>query len=365
MLEFKIVPQFRNNCVIQGKKEILDIYQEGDTIFVLLNTPSKSFSVITKIEGIAHADENVIYIDQRILGGLAESDMVTILKHNPAEALAVYIAISQDFTLVGTGDWTPVIKKHVENRVFDFGQEISFVIPWEEEDGKQLPPIPVSGMVYNTIPPPPVKTGLQTKIFLNKFSEHKILQLKQDNLDKQKGRVKILEEQRKHDTLHLIQTIKQNNYPYKANKYAFENTNPKQLLAAIMEVFKGFRIVEAPAEKTFDSDNQTYLGSVVFLSEEIADSLAIIDVQVLANNQNGELIVTVTAKNDSLLFDLQQKYDMLIRKIKIGLEQKTELIIEICPNCGAKLPLENVKQDGSVECEYCYTTTLLPKTFRY
>ena len=53
-----------------------------------------------------------------------------------------------------------------------------------------------------------------------------------------------------------------------------------------------------------------------------------------------------------------------IEKLSVE-EQKAELILEICPNCGAKLPLENVKQDGSVECEYCFTTSLLPKTFRY
>ena len=166
MLEFRLIPQFRNNCVIQGKKELISDLKEEDTIFLLSNIPTKTFSILTKIEEITYSEENIIYIDQRILGKLAENDTVTILKHNPAEAIAVYLAISEGFTRVFSGDWTSVAKKSLENKVFDFGQEISFLIPWEDENGNQLPPIPVLGFAYSTIPPPPIKIGLQTKIYL-------------------------------------------------------------------------------------------------------------------------------------------------------------------------------------------------------
>ena len=365
MLEFRLIPQFRNNCVIQGKKELISDLKEEDTIFLLSNIPTKTFSILTKIEEITYSEENIIYIDQRILGKLAENDTVTILKHNPAEAIAVYLAISEGFTRVFSGDWTSVAKKSLENKVFDFGQEISFLIPWEDENGNQLPPIPVLGFAYSTIPPPPIKIGLQTKIYLNKFSEQKLLLIKQESLEKQEYRVNILEKEIKQNILHLIQTIKQQNYPTRATKYNFKNLNPKLLFTSIIEVFRGFRIVEETNERTFDSEDQNYLGSIVFMAEVSSDSLAIIDIQVLANNQNGALILMVTAKDDDVVYDLLNKYDMLIRKIKIGLEQKAELKIEICPSCGANLPLDKVESDGIVECGYCHNTSILPKSYRY
>ena len=277
----------------------------------------------------------------------------------------MYLAISEGFTRVFSGDWTSVAKKPLENKVFDFGQEVSFLIPWEDENGNQLPPIAISGFVYSTIPPPPIKIGLQTKIYLNKFSEQKLLLIKQESLEKQEYRVNILENEIKQNILHLIQTIKQQNYPTKATKYNFKNLNPKQMFASIIEVFRGFRVVEEPNERTFDSEDQNYLGSIVFMAEVSTDSLAIIDIQVLANKQNGALILMVTAKDDEVLYDLLNKYDMLIRKIKIGLEQKAELRVEICPSCGANLLLDKVESDGSVECEYCHNISILPKSYRY
>ncbi len=365
MLEFRLVPQFRNNCVIQGKKELVSSFKEGDTVFLLSKIPTKTFSILTKVEGIIDSDENLIYIDQRILGKLAENDMVTILKHNPAEALTIYLAISESFSRVFSGDWTSFAKKPLENKVFDFGQEVSFIIPWEDEHGNQLPPIAISGFVYSTVPTPPIKVGLQTKIYLKKFPELQLQKIKQTGFEKQEARVNILDNEIQQNILHLMQTIKQNNYPTKANKYKFKNVNAKQLFASINEVFKGFRVVEGPTEKTFDSENQSFLGSIVYLAEETTDSLAVIDLQVLAKNQNGEVILMVTAKDNDVVYNLLNKYDLLIRKIKIGLEEKAELKVEICPSCGADLPLDDVDSDGSIECLYCHRTSIIPKSYRY
>ncbi|MFX0024695.1 MAG: hypothetical protein ACFE9S_20475, partial [Candidatus Hermodarchaeota archaeon] len=106
MNSFKIVPQFRENCIIQGNQEVLSNFEIGDTIFLISNLPTKTFSIISKIEEINYSGDSKIYIDKRNLGKFADNDDVSILKYNPAEALEVYIDISSDYIAVSKGDWT-------------------------------------------------------------------------------------------------------------------------------------------------------------------------------------------------------------------------------------------------------------------
>ncbi len=356
---------FRNGCVIQAKEEYLTDLKVGDTIFLISKKMGKIFSILTKIEAFAFAKEPVIYIDQRILGLLAEGDFVTVLKHNPSEAMVIYLAISEGYTRVFSGDWTPIARSPLENKVIDYGHSISFIIPWIDDKGKNLPPIAVEGIVASSVPPPPVRIGIGTKIMLTKVSDMKLIQMKDDAYEKQRDRVAILENELNEKTYQLIQSIKQGNYPTRSTKYPFKRTNPQQLFSVVSDSFKGFRVVEQPKEKAFEGGSNNYLGSAVYYAEDATGSISIIDIQVVATEQAGELILSVTAKDELSIFEFLHNYDQKIRSLKSGLEQKAELKIQDCPGCGAQLPLQEVKSDGTVECIYCRKTTILPKSFRY
>ncbi|MHA1336823.1 MAG: hypothetical protein ACTSPW_13950, partial [Promethearchaeota archaeon] len=77
---FELVPQLRENCVIQGRENLLSEFQVGDTVFLLSNTPIKKYSVISKIDAIEYDMEQKIFVDKRILEKFGKGDKVTILK---------------------------------------------------------------------------------------------------------------------------------------------------------------------------------------------------------------------------------------------------------------------------------------------
>ena len=70
-------------------------------------------------------------LDTHILGKFGENDEVSILKYNTTEALEVYINISNEYALISKGEWTSNIKKSLINHLIDYGQEVTFLIPWE------------------------------------------------------------------------------------------------------------------------------------------------------------------------------------------------------------------------------------------
>jgi hypothetical protein len=109
MISYKLIPQFRENCVIKGKKEWLINYSVGDTIFLISNKPTKKYSTISMIDEIEYGNEPLIYIDKRNLGNFSENDDVSLLKYNPAEALSVEINISNEY-IIPKGEWAANIK---------------------------------------------------------------------------------------------------------------------------------------------------------------------------------------------------------------------------------------------------------------
>jgi len=259
MRTYKLIQQFRENCIVQGKKEDLSEFKLGDTIFLISDLPTKKYSIITKIEGLEYPNEPKIFIDKRILGKFGEKDEVFILKYNPAEALEVHINVSNEYAIITKGDWTSNIKPSLINKLIDYGQEVAFLIPWEGGA-----PIVATGIINSTLPNPPVYFGDRTKIFIWKSSNEELSEIKREKLLIQEDRVDILERQIKQKTIKLIRQIKQNNYPNKGQKYKFKATNPRQLFKSILNVFKGLDSIEDPIEESFDEKEQDYLASAVF-----------------------------------------------------------------------------------------------------
>ncbi|MHA2087333.1 MAG: hypothetical protein ACW972_03590, partial [Promethearchaeota archaeon] len=335
MQSFKLIPQLRENCIIQGKEELLSDLAEGDTIFLISNLPTKTYSIISKIEALTNANDAKIYIDKRNLGNFAENDEVSILKYNAAEALEVYIDISTDNTVISKGDWTKNIKPSLINKLIDLGQEISYIIPWEGGA-----PLVGTGIVNSTLPNPPVYIGDRTRIIIDKVSNEQLSEIQKEKLRIHEERVKILEEEVQHKTIQLIREIKHQNFPNKGEKYHFKATNPKQLFASILTVFEGLEAVEEPTEQIFDEKEQEYLASAVFINKADSGELQLIDVQIVSSGTSGNLILWVTGKDYSIISDILDSYSTRVSNLKQGLEQKAEAIGAQCPECGGDLPIK-------------------------
>jgi len=360
MKTYKIIPQLRDNCIIQGKKGWLSKYQKGDTIFLISNQPSKKYSIITKIEALEYSENPRILVDKRNLEEFGENDEVYILKYNPAEAIEVHINVSNEFGIITKGDWTSNIKPSLLNKLIDVGQEISFLIPWEGGS-----PIIGSGIVNYTLPSPPVFIGERTRIFLDKSSNEELSKIKSLNMTRKIDRVDVLEKQIKQNTIEFIGKIKHENYPNKGQKYQFKATNPKQLFNSILTIFKDLEPIEEPNEDFFDEKEQDYLATVVFLNKHDPDSFKLIDLQIMSSENSGTLIVWVTAESEAIIKETLERYDLKISELKQGLEQKVEVITAQCPECGGTLPIKDINMNGMIECVYCSKTSKIPKALRY
>lgn len=359
MQTYKIIPQFRDNCVIQAKEEWLKEYTAGDTIFLISNLHTKKFSVISKIEALEIGEKPLIFIDQRNLENFGEGDDVYILKYNPAEALEIQISVSDDFSLLTKGDWTTNIKPSLLDKLLDLGQEVSFLIPWEGN------PIIGTGLIRATLPNPPVYIGDRTKILLDKYSNEELSVLKRERIRFKEKRVEILEKQIKLNVIEFIKTIKHQNFPYKGQKYEFKATNPKQLFISVLNIFKGLETIEAPVEKQFDEKDQDYLASVVYLHKEVPNNLQLIDVQIMSSENSGTMIIWVTGENEEIISETLKRYDSKISELQQGLEQRVEVISAQCPECGGNLDIKNIDINGTIECIYCNKTSKIPKALRY
>ena len=357
---FRIIPQIRNNCVIQGNKEFLSKFKVGDAIFLVSSNPAKKYSIISKIERIEHGNDSIIIIDKRILEKLGENDEVSILKYNPAEAIEIHLVGPNSNPLITSGEHTATIKPHVLNKLVDYGQEISFLISLENE-----PPIVATGMINSTIPPPPVYIGPTTRIFLENVSEKEFGLIKKDLMEKKEKRASVLEKQIRKKTLNLIKHLKLGTYRNMGQKYSFKSTNPRQLFKAILNIFKGFEFIEEPREEYFSNDKNDYLGSAVFLLNDDIKNIQMIDIQVLAHGNSGLLILWISAKDENKISEILDQYDPIIRDLKQGLEQKVEILSVRCPECGGALPINEANSNGIVECKYCNFFFRIPKILRY
>jgi hypothetical protein len=304
--------------------------------------------------------EPVIYIDERILEGLTHNDKVDIVKYNPAEALEVQISISEEYRIITKGEWTSIIKNSLLDKVLDLGQEVTFLIPWEGG-----PPIVVTGIIHSTLPNPPIYIGNRTRLYINKMSNNELYSVKKVLADLKCARVDILEKQIKTDIIQKIREIKHKNYPNRGVKYSFNATNPRHLFKVISNIFKGFEIIEEAKENEYDSGDQNYLASAVFLLEEAFQSFQLIDIEVMATENSGTLILWITAKDESLISQIIDKYDLKIKELTQGLEQKVEIRNINCPECGGPLPIIDININGIVECKYCGRRSKVPKLLRY
>ena len=294
------------------------------------------------------------------MGSFAENDEVTIVRYHPAIARQVNLTISDEYSVISNGDWTAVVKPSLENKLLDYGRDVTFSIPWEGGA-----PIVATGTVSSTLPNPPVIIGDRTIIYIKKKTLEKLSKIQESTLKTQTKRVKILKTQIKQNTIKIIRDMKHKSYPNKGQKYEFSGANPKKVFKSVLTIFKGQYSIEKPTEKTFDEEKQDYLASAVFLIGKDTDSPQLIDVQVVGHNLKGVLTLYVTGKNDQIVIDSLEKYNQRIEDLKQGLEQRIELVETKCSGCGANLPIEDIDINGMVKCKYCRNISKIPKVLRY
>ncbi|TFF97434.1 MAG: hypothetical protein EU547_04320 [Promethearchaeota archaeon] len=357
---FRLIPQLRENCIIEGKREELSKYKIGDTIFLISNSPTKKYSIISKIEQIKYSEDFQIFIDKRILDIFGEGDEVYILKYNPAEAKEIRLAVSEDYSLISTGDWTSSIKPSLLNKLIDLGQEVSFVLEWEGGA-----PIIGSGVVFSSLPNPPVYIGNTTKLIIEKVSNDFLSENDYVTMKFKEARVSILEKQIKENKVQILREIKVKNYPNKGIKYSFKATNPKQLFHSIKTIFAGMQQIEKPKEIIYNKEEQDYFASVVYITKGNSQTYQLIDIQIISSGSRGTLIIWITSKKEDQILETINKYKIRIKELIKGVEQKAELLSTQCPECGGDLPIQDINIDGIIECPYCNKISRIPKILRY
>ncbi|MFX0070016.1 MAG: hypothetical protein ACFFAO_02910, partial [Candidatus Hermodarchaeota archaeon] len=297
---------------------------------------------------------------ERILGNFGENEGVTILKYHPAEAIEIYISISDEYGIITKGDWTSTIKTSLLGKLIDYGRDLSFLIPWEGGA-----PIIATGFVNLTLPSPPLYVGDRTRIFLEKFTIEELSEIKKEKIKHQENRVTILEKQIKQNIIQSIREIRQQNFPNKGQKYEFKATNPRLLFKSITEIFKDLESIEEPIEEILNEEDQDYFASAVFLIRQNPNTFQLIDIQIAASQNSGTLIMWVTGENDKIISDILQRYDLRFTQLKQGLEQKVEMLQVNCPGCGADLPIKDIDINGLIKCKYCRNFSKIPKFLRY
>ena len=70
MLQFKLISQFRNNCMIQSKEKLIDDLKVGDIIFLMINNPTKTFSILSKVEEIIENEDKYHQFSQNLLNNV-------------------------------------------------------------------------------------------------------------------------------------------------------------------------------------------------------------------------------------------------------------------------------------------------------
>ena len=103
----------------------------------------------------------------------------------------------------------------------------------------------------------------------------------------------------------------------------------------------------------------------MFLTEQNTNSYQMIDVQVIATENSGILVIWVTGENETNISDTLKKYDYRISQLKQELEQKVEVFSAQCPECAADLPIKRIDVNGLVECIHCNKVSKIPKILRY
>ena len=129
--------------------------------------------------------------------------------------------------------------------------------------------------------------------------------------------------------------------------------------------FKDLDSIEDPIEKIYGNNQENYFASAVFLIHFDESSIQLIDVQVIATNSSGFLMIWVTAKNEEIISKTLDTYDLRISQLKRGLEQEAEVLSIQCPECGGILPIKDIDVNGIVECSFCDTISKIPKVLRY
>lgn len=359
MKMFKLVPQLRENCVVKGAQSVISNFQVGDVVFLISNTPTKKFSIISKIEAKHEAKDPKIIIDKRRLGKFAENDEVFLLKYNAAEALEVQLTISNEYTAISEGNWTASIKPSLKNKLVDSGQEVSFLIEWEGGA-----PIVGTGIIEHTLPNPPVYIADRTKILINKESQENLSAIKARKLNEQSQRVDVLVQEQEQEKFKLVNELRQKAFSNKGQKYKFKATNPQKLFDSIINIFSGLEVIENPNAKVYDEQQQEYLASAVFLRKK-SEAFQIIDIQVVASGNSGSLIIWVTGDDEVRNQEILKYYDDTIKQLKHSLEERVQVLEITCPECGGDLPTRQIDINGKVECPFCKTISRIPKALRY
>ncbi|MHA2294709.1 MAG: hypothetical protein ACXAEU_25145 [Candidatus Hodarchaeales archaeon] len=356
-IEFKVKKVFRNGCsLVLPRSEDANNWQVS-TVMIIRKAIHPQFSVAMNVEEITQgvSDNGIIYMDKRNSGPIEDENTVLVGSITPPKAEFVHLFIP-DQSRLPAGDWSEVIRESVKEKLLDWGENLSFIVP-----SQLSAPYTVEGVINDTLPKSPVLVGKETKITISKHDEQTILQTHTTGQNKKQARAAVYLEQLKENTFDVLAKLKANLLDSYSKVYEFES-NPRVVYNGIKQFFTGYRVISDELKET---DRAIY-GSIVVAGNYVDEKpTVLIEVHVSGKELNGKIqlwVYTLTEGQASkiIIEDIGPK----VRNLVEGVKEETEVVTLECDTCGYPLDWQIADDEGWIKCDACEFTSKLPLRYR-
>lgn len=355
----KVKLMFRNGIALilsETEKQKVD---DAKYALILSTKTDRKSSLFAKIHSFTvEGENNIILLDKRIAGEIRDGDEVDVLiSSSPPTSNILYLAIPSTLRLP-QGDWSTIVREGNIGTVLDYGQKISFVVPSEIRE-----PYVVQAQLIKSIPYPPVKIDTNTKIFLNKQTPEELDDLLLSIYEQRKIRAEEYEARLKDGYVELLIDLKNNNLQSTSRSINFQ-TEPKVAYDTLKTAFSTYTIID---EQINIDTPQNFVGTILYVSSiSKKDNKTIVEITISGKETQGLASLWIYGVEEDFIInklkkEFLPKIQMVLDGVKIGPEQADMYCVG---DCGTLLNLEEVDQNGIIECPACFTRNKIPAKYR-
>ncbi|MHA1370879.1 MAG: hypothetical protein ACTSWN_03230 [Promethearchaeota archaeon] len=365
MVKVILEPILRRQAIVRQARGSTNLVK-GQTYIAISTKYPKTYSFLIELLDIKEerVAEPVMVVDRRLIGPLAENDVVELYPYNLPTAEKVIIGISDQYRIITPGNWTNTFLPVLKGRIMDGGNAVNCAIQISRIVGDDKPkPMVIQGLCVNSVPKYPVRVGQTTVIEIKKYSNNELQAVKREIEEEKKERAKVMEETLKQDFSDILGKIKTREFAKATANIKFsEIASVPQLDNAIHMLFSGLECFEEkviPASGTYNS-TRSYIVRDGYKPTEV------IEYHLTSTEDKGMIIIHVFSENPTKARRLVFDYEHEILQLQEGLSEKPAVQEHECPLCGGELELEKMKiKDGTVKCSWCGSMIKLSRQYRF
>ncbi len=357
----KIKLELRNGICIDSP-QVSELDRDFQTYYGYIYSSSfgrnsSVFAEITEINYETDNNESIIKLDKRIAGEIADNDIASmIISPAPPQADTVFLAIPSSVGLP-QGDWTNIVKESNLGKIVDYGNNLSFVVPSEIRE-----PYVVQSQILTSLPYPPVIIHEGTKFQILKKDQANLAVSLQKGYISRSKRAKDLEVRVAAGYHEQLLALKNGQLENLGRSLEF-TTKPKTAFEAIKTAFTTYYTIEENV--TIDTETN-FVGNIMFATSKDLQNIQLVEMIVSGKDNAGLLAIWIYGENRPVIEEKLQKE--ILPKIGIvieGMKEGPELIQMYCAgNCGEMLKLEDMADNGIIQCPACDTPNMIPSRLR-